>query len=408
MMARNGNAFEDLLVLDLTRYMPGGFATQILADWGATVIKVEDTKRGDFCRYDPPTKHGISYYSTALCRNKKSISLDLKNKEANDCFQELSKKADIIIESFRPGVTKRLGIDYESIRQKNPDVIYASISAFGQEDPRSQKAWHDFAMIASTGYLDLQNDNAFPLPLCDYATGMVAGQALLASLFNRDKTGEGSYIDIAMFNCFLWWQSLIDSRWLFNGKIHKRNDLEYPSVGYNIYETSGGAALMFAMIEEKFWVPFTQETGLEELRDDCRKREWQAPDSFEKMRAFVKSKSLAEWENWLSGKEYSITKILTKDEAIPAIVNNKPEMLNYVTFPNVGRVLQTNIPHNISNLQTHIESFNEAALLGENTEEVLMSLGIDRSAIEKMAQEKAIFLGAPVDYDYQDDNPTAP
>lgn len=98
--------------------MPGGFATQILADWGATVIKVEDTKRGDFCRYDPPTKHGISYYSTALCRNKKSISLDLKNKEANDCFQELSKKADIIIESFRPGVTKRLGIDYESIRQK--------------------------------------------------------------------------------------------------------------------------------------------------------------------------------------------------------------------------------------------------------------------------------------------------
>lgn len=99
---------------------------------------------------------------------------------------------------------------------------------------------------------------------------------------------------------------------------------------------------------------------------------------------------------------------MTKDEAIPAIVNNKPEMLNYVTFPNVGRVLQTNIPHNISNLQTHIESFNEAALLGENTEEVLMSLGIDRSAIEKMAQEKAIFLGAPVDYDYQDDNPTAP
>ena len=165
---------------------------------------------------------------------------------------------------------------------------------------------------------------------------------------------------------------------------------------------------MFVMIEEKFWVPFTQETGLEELRDDCRKREWQAPDSFEKMRAFVKSKSLAEWENWLSDKEYSITKILTKDEAIPAIVNNKPEMLNYVTFPNVGRVLQTNVPHNISNLQTHIESFNEAALLGENTEEVLMSLGIDRSAIEKMAQEKVIFLGAPVDYDYQDNNPTAP
>ena len=402
------NAFEDLLVLDLTRYMPGGYATQIFADWGATVIKVEDTGQGDFCRHDSPTKHGISYYSTAICRNKKSISLNMKDPDAKECFLKLAEKADVIIESFRPGVTARLGIDYETVRKINPDIVYASISAFGKDDPRSQKAWHDFAMIASTGYLDLQDDNAFPLPLSDYASAMVAGQALLAALLNREVTGEGAYIDIAMFNSFLWWQSIIDSRWHFNGGVHKRADLEYPSVGYNVYETSDGAKLMFAMIEEKFWVPFSEEIGLPELRDDCRKRRWQVPESFEKMEAYVKSKTLAEWKEWLTTREYSITPILTKDEAIPQIVKDMPDMLAYVDFPNVGTVLQTNIPHRISSLPTDIADFKEASLLGEDTAAVLKDIGVSEEKIAEMAKAGAVCLGVPVDFDYPDYNPIAP
>lgn len=142
------NVFSDLLVLDFSRYLPGGYATQPFADWGSKVIKVEDTGQGDFCRHDPPTRHGISYYSTALCRNKQSISLNLKDEEAKEYCIKLASKADIIVESFRPGVTKRLGIDYETIKKQNPKIIYASISAYGQKDPRSQKALHDFALIA--------------------------------------------------------------------------------------------------------------------------------------------------------------------------------------------------------------------------------------------------------------------
>lgn len=403
------NVFSDLLVLDFSRYLPGGYATQPFADWGSKVIKVEDTGQGDFCRHDPPTRHGISYYSTALCRNKQSISLNLKDEEAKEYCIKLASKADIIVESFRPGVTKRLGIDYETIKKQNPKIIYASISAYGQKDPRSQKALHDFALIAETGFLDLADDNAFPLPLSDIATAMVTGQALLAALLERNKTNEGAYIDISMFDCFVWWQSLIDSRWLFNGKVHKRADLEYPSVGYNIYETSDGARLMFAMIEPKFWVPFTEEIGLPELKDDCRKRMWQAPESFSKLADYVKSKSLAEWKDWLSTRtEYSVTPILTKNEAIPRIVEEKSNLLSYVDFEDVGRVLQTNIPHCISSLPTTISEFKEASRLGQDTKSLLLKLGATEEAIEEMAQRGAIKLDTPVDWNFVDENPVAP
>lgn len=403
------NVFKDLLVLDFSRYLPGGYATQPFADWGSEVIKVEDTDQGDFCRHDPPTRYGISYYSTALCRNKKSVSLNLKDREARECCLKLASRADVIVESFRPGVTRRLGIDYETISKINNKIIYASISAYGQDDSRSQRALHDGALIAETGFLDLVDDNAFPLPLADLATAMVTGQSLLASLLNREKTGEGAYIDISMFDCFLWWQSMIDSRWLFNGGKHKRADLEYPSVGYNLYETSDGARLMFAMIEPKFWVPFTEEIGMSELKGDCRKRKWEAPDSFVKMEHFVKSKTLDEWEEWLSSRtEYSITPVLTKEEAIPKIIKREPSMLNYADFKDVGRVLQTNIPHHISSLPTQISHFKEASRLGQDTKDILLQLGVSYEGLREMEIRGAVKLDTPVDHSYMDKNPVAP
>ena len=128
-MARATTPFSGITVLDFSRYLPGGYATQVLADLGATVIKCEDTGAGDFMRHDYPTMgNGISYYITALGRNKKSVSLNLKDQEVVDWFLKMAKEADVIVESFRPGVTKKLGIDYETINKINPRIIYCSIS----------------------------------------------------------------------------------------------------------------------------------------------------------------------------------------------------------------------------------------------------------------------------------------
>ena len=169
-MAKN-TPFSDITVLDFSRYLPGGYATQVLADLGATVIKVEDTGLGDFMRHDYPTKGGgISYYITALGRNKKSVSLNLKNEEVVDWFLKMAQEADIIVESFRPGVTAKLGIDYESIKKLNPGIIYCSISGYGANDPRSKKAQHDLNMQATSGYLSVNHGSTSPLHLCDLSS----------------------------------------------------------------------------------------------------------------------------------------------------------------------------------------------------------------------------------------------
>ena len=208
------SAFNKITVLDFSRYLPGGYATQTLADLGANVIKCEDTGLGDFMRHDFPTKgNGVSYYVNALGRNKKSVSFNLKNQETVEAFHKMAKEADIIVESFRPGVTKELGIDYDTIKEINPRIIYCSISAYGSTDPRSLKPQHDLNMQATAGYLAVNHGSMSPLHLCDLSTGMVVGQALLAALYDREETGKGCYIDTSMFDCFVWWNSLLDSRW---------------------------------------------------------------------------------------------------------------------------------------------------------------------------------------------------
>ena len=266
-MAKN-TPFSDITVLDFSRYLPGGYATQVLADLGATVIKVEDTGLGDFMRHDYPTKGGgISYYITALGRNKKSVSLNLKNEEVVDWFLKMAQEADIIVESFRPGVTAKLGIDYESIKKLNPGIIYCSISGYGANDPRSKKAQHDLNMQATSGYLSVNHGSTSPLHLCDLSSGMVAGQALLAALYARTVTGEGAYIDISMFDCFMWWNSLIDSRWAFDGKECAKKDLAFPMVNYNTYETKDGEKLAIGMIEKKFWERFCDLIEYPELKE---------------------------------------------------------------------------------------------------------------------------------------------
>jgi len=389
-MTNDRGSFSGLVVLDLTRYLPGAYATQVLADLGAEVIKVEDTKKGDFCRHDFPTINGVSYYFTALCRNKKSISLDLKNPDAHEAFLKLAARADIVVESFRPGAAKRLGIDYESIKQINPRVIYCSYSAFGQNDPRSLKALHDINMQGQSGYLALNGGRTSPIHLCDIASAMVAAQGMLAALYDRDHTGEGAYVDVSMFDSFVWWNSMLDSRFHFNGEVLEAQDLEYPAVCYNVYETKDGAKITLAMVEDKFWKSFCTEAGLEELIPVqlCRRQE--APEAFEAMEKYVASKTLDEWNEWLADKDICVAPVLSKAEAIRDIVDSGTGMMAYRDFPITGRVLQTNIPHRISSLPTTLDDVTPPPELGQDNLEILLRLGYTREDATRFAENGAI------------------
>ena len=389
------DAFSELKVLDFSRYLPGGYCTQMLADMGARVIKVEDTNTGDMCRGDYPIRNGVSYYITALGRNKESVSLNLKDPDAVKWLHKMAEDAHILVESFRPGVTKKLGMDYETMKAINPKIIYCSITGYGEFDPRSKKASHDLNMQAATGYLDINGTQITPLPLVDVATHSVAGQAILAALLQRAATGQGSFVDISMFDCFVWWNSMLDSRWCFNGGQLLREDLDFPAVNYNIYETKDGGHLAFGMIELKFWKGWCEAVGRPDLIEWHMYRRWKAPWAFESVERIVKSKTLAEWVDWLADKDLCIEVVANKNEGIKKILDTEPNMMRYVDFPQAGRVIQTGIPHHVSSIPFDLSMVSEASGLGADTASCLEEAGATPQEVAEMADKGAICLGKP-------------
>ena len=230
---------------------------------------------------------------------------------------------------------------------------------------------------------------------------------MLAALYAREQTGEGCYIDTSMFDCFVWWNSLLDSRWCFNGGECKRNDLEYPSTAYNVYETADGGKLALGMVEPKFWEPFCDAIGHPEIKPTGLMREWEAPEAFEIVRETIKSKTTQEWLDWLEDKDFCIAKVNSKTEAVEQITRENPEALAWVEFPRVGRVLQTGLPHHLSNIPVEISEFEAPSLLGEDTAEYLKKAGADDETIARLKENGSIRLGDDIEEE-EDFAPIAP
>lgn len=385
----NKNVFAGLKVLDHTRYLLGGYATQVFADLGAEVIKVEEIKKGDLCRGDYPFRNGVSYYHTALNRNKKSLTLNFKSETGKEVYFKLVKDADIVIENFRPGVLKRLGIDYETVKAINPRIVHCSMTGFGQDDPRSLKALHDINFQALSGYLSLNGGKTAPLHACDVATGMVAVQSILAALLQRNVTGEGTFCDIRMFDSFVWWNSLLDSRYEFDGYQISAASLEFPALCYNVYETKDGGKISIAMLEEKFWKDFCQSQGLTDIEQSKLKRRHEAPEAFAKMEAHFKTKTFAEWKEWLKTQDICAMHVMDKAEAIDYILSSGTGLMEHLDFPLTGKTLQTNIPHYIASLPVSLKNATPAPILGEHNAAILKGLGYTDEQIEEMAAKGA-------------------
>ena len=176
-----------------------------------------------------------------------------------DAFYKLVISADVIIENYRPGVAKRLGIDYETLSAINPRIIYCSLSAYGQNDPRSLSALHDVNIVTQTGYYDLTQGALALLSPADFAAAMVAIQSILTALIQRGMTNRGAHLDVAMYDSLVWWNAMLDSRWFFFGKDFPSSKREYPSIGYNIYRTKDDQLVAFGFYETNFWDDFCHE-----------------------------------------------------------------------------------------------------------------------------------------------------
>lgn len=383
------STFEAIKILDLTRYFPGAYATQIYADLGAEVIKVEEVTNGDLCRLDPPKMQGFSYYFTALNRNKKSLALNLKSEQGQQIFKRLAKEADVIIENFRPGVTKRLNIDYPAIKKLNPKIIYCSLSGYGQENPNSLKASHDINFLALSGFLALNKDTGSQLPpvfVADMAGSMFAAMGISLALLDRRTTGVGQYLDVALFNSFQSWLSLIFSRFHFQGNQIKPESFEFTgdAICYNLYKTKDNRFMSIGMVEPKFWQEFCERTGAEDLIPKQFVLRQNDPEAWEKICNIVASKTQQEWIEWLQDKDVCMSPVKNLEEAIQDNLVANQGIIDYVNFPEIGKTLQIGFPLKLSGILTTLQETTSPPALGQHTVEILQQIGFNEHDIKAL------------------------
>ncbi len=313
-------------ILDLSRLLPGAYASQMLADFGADVIKIEEPGSGDYGRFMPPHgAGGMSLYFMAINRNKRSMTLNLKAAEGREIFLRLVREADVVLESFRPGVLERLGLGYEQLKEVNPRLVYCAISGYGQDGPYRLRAGHD---LNYAGYAGLLNYNRGPngepaMPptqLGDLAGGsFMAVIGILAALQGRVQTGEGRMVDVSMTEGVMALLPLAATTYLNTGEAPKpgTSSLDGGLPCYNIYETRDGKHVTLAALEYKFWHTFCTRIGhLELLPFHLPAGPEERAEAIELLRAIFKTKTRDEWIAELAEIDACVGPVYTLDEAL--------------------------------------------------------------------------------------------
>ena len=312
---------SDIKVLDFSTLLPGPLASLFLSEMGAEVIKVERFKLGDEMRKKTPDIDGTNVSFAILNRGKKSIEINLKNNFQNEKLKKLIKEVDIVIEQFRPGVMKRLGLDYGSIKLINPKIIYVSITGYGQEGPKSNFAGHDLNYIGDTGLLSLsmgKEDNTVvpPALIADIGAGSYpAIMNILLALRKRDLNKEGSYIDISMTDglfTFMFWalgKGFSKNEWPQNSDYY----LSGGSPRYNIYETKDKRYLAVAPIEDRFWNKFCEVIDLDITYKGQKKTD---QEIIEKVTSIIKTKTSSYWDKVFQKADCCCTVVKSLKEAV--------------------------------------------------------------------------------------------
>lgn len=364
---------QSIRVLDLSRLLPGPFCTMLLADFGAEVIKIEAPELGDYARHYEPKIDENSVMFHSLNRNKKSVTLDLKTDEGKDQFLQMVGKADVVVESFRPGVMKRLGLDFPVLEKINPRLIYCAISGYGQTGPYAEMPGHDINYISYAGLLELmgEKDGKPIVPavqVADLAGGAYpAVTGILLALLEREKSGKGQFIDISMMDGVI---SLLQStlpNYLMKNIPSKRGEqmLSGGLACYEVYQTKNGRWLAVGALEMKFWRIFCQKLG---------KPEWipllNEPDEVQyklkhDIQTVMYTKTLAEWMDIFEDAEACVSPVLTFAELV-----NHPQVQVRRMFETIEQdgipVKHIGIPIKLSRTPGKIRT--AAPKLGEHTE----------------------------------------
>jgi crotonobetainyl-CoA:carnitine CoA-transferase CaiB-like acyl-CoA transferase len=302
--------------------LPGAFATLMLAELGAEVIKIEDSRGGDPMRSLPPRVNGRGIYDLLLNRGKKSVVLDLKDPAARPAFDRLLSTADAVVESFRPATARRLGVSAEDIRGRYPRIVHCAITGYGQTGPYAERPGHDLNYVSVSGLLAADRPDVTTMPrmfMADVGGGaMTATIGILAALVGRGRTGEGAAIDISMHEASLYWLMVPAAGELVEGA--QSADGELPTFGrhasYNVYRTKDGRQLALGALEPKFWRAFCAAIGREDL---VARQETDVDDQkrlIEEVQSLFAARTADEWLTLLTKHDLCLTPVNQPGEAL--------------------------------------------------------------------------------------------
>lgn len=371
-------ALTGIRVLDMSRLLPGPYCTMLLADFGAEVIKIEEPGKGDYSRSFPPFLKDFGYWHLQLNRNKQSVVLDLKSEEGKNIFLELVKTADVVVESYRPGVLKKLGVDYEAAAKVNPKIIYCSLSGYGSKGPLAHKADHDLGYLSLAGVTAMSGeaDGAPAIPgvlMADMNAALSAGMSIMIALRHAALTGQGQEIDISLFNVAMNLMPGAASLFFGSGFVAERgnNWLTGAYANYNIYATADGRYVSVGCLEKKFWRNLCMGLGKEELIDMID-NESNHPYLKEQLEEAFKQKTMREWEKFFADKDACVTPVLNFKEAVESEQVKANEMVLNVQDDELGEYQQLGFAMKLS--KTPAQLNKRAPRLGEDTEKILAQL----------------------------------
>jgi len=391
---------DGIKVLDLSRLLPGGFCSLLLADFGADVLKVEDVNMGDYVRWAPPKYEGVEESAAgalflALNRNKSSIRIDLKSERGREVFLRLVRDSDVVLESFRPGVLDRLGVGYERLREENPGLVYCAITGYGQDGPLRDRSGHDMNYLGLVGLLGLTGEAEGPPvqaagQIADIGGGaQMAAIGILTALRERDRSGEGQFVDVSMSDGSLSWLAMVAARYFAEGAGPRRGGLELAGrlVCYRPYACADGWVTLGAL-EPKFWAAWCRGVG----REDLIENQFEPPGSptHDEVAAIFVERTREQWSTFASEHDCCLEPVLELDEALQSDLVRGRHMVAELDQPGAQRPVRLlGVPVKLSRTPGN-PNRKPGPALGEQTDEVLRGLGYDEAQVAALKQAGAV------------------
>ncbi len=392
-------ALAGLTVLDLSRVLSGPFATMTLADLGADVVKIEQPGTGDDTRqWGPPFQGDEAAYFLSVNRNKRSLAVDLKSADGLALVRDLARRADVVVENFRPGTAARLGLGYDDLAAENPGLVYASISGYGQTGPDSHRAGYDAIAQARSGIMSVTGEADGPpvrvgVSSADLVAGMWAVIGILAALRERDRSGQGQWVDISLLDGSVSWLTYVASGYFATGTRPPRYGSAHPTIApYQGFATKDGD-LMLAVGNDAIWRRFASVAGLADLLEDPRfttnpLRVEHRDELLPLVADAMAARTSVEWVEVLDAAGVPVGPIQTVDEVVTDPQVLARGMIGEVKHPTAGTVRTIGCPVRLTATPPQVRT--APPLLGQHTDDVLAELGVDQERLVALRASGAV------------------